>query len=116
MTIGRLVGDRLTSAWGAEALVRRGGLLSAAGIAGALLIGDPIAATAGFALVGFGIARWCPWSSAPPSEVDGRDARASASPPRRRWATSASSSRPPIIGAIAEVDDAADRAGAARRS
>jgi MFS family permease len=26
MTLGRLLGDRLTSAWGAEALVRRGGL------------------------------------------------------------------------------------------
>jgi fucose permease len=71
MTIGRLVGDRLTTAWGAEALVRRGGLLSAAGVAGALLIGDPIAATLGFALVGFGIAAMVPVVFRAASEVEG---------------------------------------------
>ena len=65
------VGDRLTSAWGAEALVRRGGLLSAAGVAGALLIADPIAATVGFALVGFGIAAMVPVVFRAASEVEG---------------------------------------------
>jgi fucose permease len=71
MTLGRLVGDKLTSAWGAEALIRRGALLSAAGVGGALLIGDPIAATLGFALVGFGIAAMVPVVFRAASEVEG---------------------------------------------
>jgi MFS family permease len=71
MTLGRLIGDRLTAAWGAEALVRRGGLLSAAAVGGALLIGHPIAAIAGFALVGIGIAAMVPVVFRAASEVDG---------------------------------------------
>jgi fucose permease len=71
MTIGRLLGDRLTTAWGAEALVRRGGLLSAAALAAALLIGHPIAAIAGFALLGVGIATMVPVVFRAASEVDG---------------------------------------------
>src|SRR5215217_7230759 len=60
MTLGRFVGDRLTAAWGAEALVRRGGLLAAAALGGALLIAHPAAAVAGFALLGIGIAAIVP--------------------------------------------------------
>jgi fucose permease len=71
MTIGRLLGDRLTTAWGAEALVRRGGLLSAAGVGGALLIGHPIAAIAGFALLGIGLATMVPVVFRAASEVEG---------------------------------------------
>ena len=71
MTIGRLLGDWLTTAWGAEALVRRGGLLSAAALGGALLIGDPLAATAGFALLGIGIATMVPVVFRAASEVEG---------------------------------------------
>jgi fucose permease len=71
MTLGRLVGDKLTSAWGAESLIRRGALLSAAGLGGALLIDDPIAATLGFALVGFGIAAMVPVVFRAASEVEG---------------------------------------------
>ena len=71
MTIGRAIGDRLTSAWGPEALVRRGGLLSAAALAAALLIGHPIAAIAGFALLGIGIATMVPVVFRAASEVDG---------------------------------------------
>jgi hypothetical protein len=55
MTAGRLAGDRLTSAWGPERLVRRGGLLGAAGLAAALLIAEPVAAIAGFACLGAGL-------------------------------------------------------------
>jgi fucose permease len=102
MTIGRLVGDRLTSAWGAESLVRRGGLLSAAGFAGALLIGDPVAATVGFALVGFGIAAMVPVVFRAASEVDG------VTPGVGIAAASTMGYfgflvAPPIIGAVAEV-------------
>src|SRR3954449_3360407 len=71
MTLGRLAGDRLTSAWGAEALVRRGGLLSAGALAAALLIGRPGAAIAGFALLGFGLATMVPVVFRAAAEVDG---------------------------------------------
>jgi fucose permease len=71
MTIGRLLGDRLTTAWGAEALVRRGGLVSAAAVGGALLIGHPIAAIAGFALLGIGLATMVPVVFRAASEVEG---------------------------------------------
>src|SRR3954469_23262562 len=71
MTLGRLAGDRLTSAWGADALVRRGGLLSAAALAAALLIGHPAAAIAGFALLGFGISTMVPVVFRAAAEVDG---------------------------------------------
>ena len=102
MTLGRLLGDRLTSAWGAEALVRRGGLLSAAGVGGALLIGDPIAATVGFSLVGFGIAAMVPVVFRAASEVDGVT-------PGVGIAAASSLGyfgflvAPPIIGAVAEL-------------
>ena len=58
MTAGRLVGDRLTTAWGPVALVRRGGLVSALGAA--LLIAHPVAAMAGFACLGAGLATMVP--------------------------------------------------------
>lgn len=60
MTIGRIIGDRLTTAWGPVALIRRGGLLSAAGVGGALVIGHPIAALVGFACLGAGLAVMVP--------------------------------------------------------
>lgn len=60
MTAGRLVGDRLTTAWGPVALVRRGGLLAAAGVGGALLIAHPAAALVGFACLGAGLAAAVP--------------------------------------------------------
>jgi len=71
MTLGRLVGDRLTSAWGADSLVRRGGLLSAAALAAALLIGHPAAAIAGFALLGIGISTMVPVVFRAAAEVPG---------------------------------------------
>lgn len=60
MALGRLIGDRLTSAWGPVALVRRGGLLSALGVGGALAIGHPAAAVVGFACLGTGLAVMVP--------------------------------------------------------
>jgi MFS family permease len=71
MTLGRALGDRLTSAWGPEALVRRGGLLSALALAAALLIGQPVAAIAGFALLGIGIATMVPVVFRAAAEVEG---------------------------------------------
>jgi MFS family permease len=60
MTGGRLVGDRLTLAWGPVALIRRGALLGAAGLGGALAIGHPAAALVGFACLGAGLAAIVP--------------------------------------------------------
>ena len=102
MTLGRAIGDRLTSAWGPETLVRRGGLLSAAALAGALLIGHPIAAIAGFALLGIGIATMVPVVFRAASEVEG------VTPGVGIAAASTMGYfgflvAPPIIGAIAEL-------------
>src|SRR4051794_41493346 len=102
MTLGRLAGDRLTSAWGAPALVRRGGLLSAGALAAALLIGHPLAAIAGFALLGFGIATMVPVVFRAAAEVDG------VAPGVGIAAASTMGYfgflvAPPIIGAVAEL-------------
>jgi MFS family permease len=56
MAAGRLVGDRLASRFGAVALVRASGLLAGLGLAAGLLAGGPVAAIAGFALLGAGLA------------------------------------------------------------
>src|SRR5215210_3243215 len=102
MTVGRLVGDRLTSAWGAEALVCRGGLLSAVALIAALAIGDPVAAIAGFALLGFGISTMVPVVFRAAAEVEG------VAPGVGIAAASTMGYfgflvAPPIIGGIAEV-------------
>jgi len=56
MAAGRLVGDRLAARFGPVALVRVSGLLAGLGLAAGLLIGTPVAAIAGFALLGAGLA------------------------------------------------------------
>ncbi len=56
MALMRIVGDALTLRFGAERLVRVGGLLAGLGITGALLIGTIPAAVIGFASVGAGLA------------------------------------------------------------
>jgi len=55
MAAGRLAGDRLAVRFGAAVLVRGGGLLAAAGLAGALISRAPAGAVAGFALFGAGL-------------------------------------------------------------
>jgi MFS family permease len=56
MTVGRLVGDRVTAAVGPVALLRGGGLIAAVGLAGALVVAEPVAAFVGFACLGAGLA------------------------------------------------------------
>jgi len=56
MAAGRLVGDRLATSFGSVALVRASGLLAGLGLAAGLLIGSQVAAVAGFALLGAGLA------------------------------------------------------------
>ena len=60
MTLGRLVGDRLTEAWGPVSLTRRAGLLAAAGMALALGMGDVVSGVVGFACLGLGLATVVP--------------------------------------------------------
>jgi len=55
MTIGRAVGDRLISRFGPVRLVRRCGLIAAAGLAAGLASGNSYAAVAGFAVFGAGM-------------------------------------------------------------
>lgn len=56
MAAGRMVGDRLAARFGPVLLVRCSGLLAGAGMTGGLLIHSPVAAIAGFALLGAGLA------------------------------------------------------------
>jgi MFS family permease len=60
MTLGRVVGDRLTQAWGPVALTRRAGLLAAGGMALALLFGNAVTGVIGFACLGAGLATIVP--------------------------------------------------------
>jgi MFS family permease len=55
MTIGRLAGDRLATALRPATLLRVGGLVGGAGIATGVLAGAPVAAIAGFGLLGAGL-------------------------------------------------------------
>jgi MFS family permease len=60
MAAGRFAGDRLAARLGAARLLRLSGATAVAGIGGALLLGTPLAAIAGFGLVGLGIANVIP--------------------------------------------------------
>ncbi|HYO29021.1 MAG TPA: MFS transporter [Thermomicrobiales bacterium] len=60
MMVGRFLGDALTERLGPVPMVRGGGLLVAAGLAFALLLGNAAAALVGFALVGAGLAATFP--------------------------------------------------------
>src|SRR5262249_8470664 len=55
MTAGRLVGDRLAAALGPVPLVRGSGLLAGAGLALALLAGNPVAGGIGWGCLGAGL-------------------------------------------------------------
>jgi MFS family permease len=60
MTLGRVVGDRLTVRWGPVGLTRRVGVLATAGLALALALGDPVTGVIGFACLGAGLATIVP--------------------------------------------------------
>lgn len=69
-TLGRLVGDRLRSAWSDARLFRRGALVGACGLALGALVPDPVAAVAGFALLGLGSATLVPIAYAETGRLD----------------------------------------------
>jgi predicted MFS family arabinose efflux permease len=60
MVAARLAGDPLTLRWGVAGLARRGGSLTCAGMALALITRSPVPALIGFALVGAGCAALVP--------------------------------------------------------
>jgi fucose permease len=60
MAAGRFLGDTLVARFGDERVVRSCAAVAALGLGGALSMGDPRAAIAGFAAVGFGIANLIP--------------------------------------------------------
>jgi MFS family permease len=76
MTLTRLAGDRLVDRVGAVALVRAGGLLSAAALGLGLLIDQPLAIVLAFAAVGVGAAPAYPAAFQAAEHIPGRSAAA----------------------------------------
>lgn len=72
MAAGRFAGDRITVWLGRRLIVRTGALLAAAGLGSALLLGQPLAAIAGFALLGAGLACTFPLTLSAAAERPGR--------------------------------------------
>ena len=70
MAVGRLAGDRLASRYGPARLVRGGGLLAAAGLAGALAGHRPALAVLGFAVCGGGLSCTVPQLLSVASRID----------------------------------------------
>ena len=60
MTLGRVVGDRLTARWGPVGLTRRAGVLATTGLALVLAFGDPVSGIVGLACLGAGLATIVP--------------------------------------------------------
>jgi fucose permease len=60
MAVGRLTGDRLVKALGPARLVRASAVLGTIGLGAALLLGQPLAAIAGFACLGLGLSNIIP--------------------------------------------------------
>ncbi len=110
MTVGRLSGDRLTHRFGPVVLVRVGGLLAAAGLSAALVVGRSVPAVAGFALVGAGLSLVAPL-------VYSRAGRTPGVSPAAALAAVATMGYtgfllgPPIIGAVAQALSLRDALG-----
>ncbi|WP_017613289.1 MFS transporter [Nocardiopsis salina] len=71
MTIGRLLGDRVTDRFGAVAVGRVSGLLAAGGMGLALVLSHPVAAVVGFGIMGLGVATLFPLTLAAAGNVPG---------------------------------------------
>lgn len=71
MTLGRLVGDRVTDRFGAAAVGRACGLLAGGGIAFALLVPHPVATVIGFGVMGLGVSTLFPLTLAAAGNVPG---------------------------------------------
>ena len=60
MTIGRLLGDWLTTHWSPASLIRAGGLIATMGFLAAILTAEPWVVLIGFAAIGIGLANIIP--------------------------------------------------------
>ncbi len=60
MTVGRIFGDRIRTAWGDTKLIMAGGILSSLGLALAIVFPEPYIAITGFFLVGLGLSTIVP--------------------------------------------------------
>jgi hypothetical protein len=93
MTLGRLVGDRLTAAWGSVVLTRAAGILATTGMALALGVGGTVPASSASPASAPASRRSSPQCSVPPARERLRRERGSRR--SRRWATLRSSSARP---------------------
>jgi MFS family permease len=98
----RLLGDTLTTRWGAVALMRRGALLAGGGLGAALLIGHPAAALIGFACMGAGLAAVVPVAFRAAGSLPGVPAGAGIAALTTVGYT-AFVVGPPVIGFVAEL-------------
>lgn len=71
MTVGRLLGDRVTDRFGTATVGRAGGILAAAGMALALVFAHPVAAIIGFGVMGLGVSTLFPLTLAAAGNVPG---------------------------------------------
>ncbi|MFE9244628.1 MFS transporter [Nocardiopsis sp. NPDC006938] len=71
MTVGRLVGDRVTDRFGAVAVGHASGLLSAGGLAFALLLPHPVTTVIGFGVMGLGVSTLFPLALAAAGNIPG---------------------------------------------
>lgn len=102
MTIGRLLGDRLTERFGGDRLLRGGGLIGGVGVGLALLAATPGAALAGFLCLGAGLSVMVPTVFRGAGQVEGL-------PPGVALAAVSTLgyfgllAGPPLIGVVAEL-------------
>ncbi|RKS07950.1 fucose permease [Nocardiopsis sp. Huas11] len=71
MTVGRLLGDRVTDRFGAAAVGRACGLLAAGGMAFALLLPHPVTTVIGFGVMGLGVSTLFPLTLAAAGNIPG---------------------------------------------
>ena len=71
MTVGRLLGDRVTDRFGPATVGRACGLLAASGVAIALLGAHPVAAVVGFGVMGLGVSTLFPLTLAAAGNIPG---------------------------------------------
>ncbi|WP_116248427.1 MFS transporter [Nocardiopsis sp. FIRDI 009] len=71
MTLGRLMGDRVTDRFGAAAVGAACGLLAAGGMALTLVVPHPVAAVVGFGIMGLGVSTLFPLTLAAAGDVPG---------------------------------------------
>jgi MFS family permease len=104
MVGGRLVGDRLTDRFGAGAVLRRGLVLCAAGLAVGIVWAEPLPFAVGVAVAGFGVSGFFPLAFSAAGRLPGIAPGAGA-------ATVSLAARvgflvePPIVGTVAEATE-----------